>query len=74
MSTAFLSNRVLGIEPSPSIAANALVTELRAQGRDIVNFTLGEPDFDTPEHILRAAVTHITQPPTEHWLCVRRSA
>ncbi|MDP9527791.1 pyridoxal phosphate-dependent aminotransferase [Pseudomonas protegens] len=55
MSTAFLSDRVLGIEPSPSIAANALVTELRAQGRDIVNFTLGEPDFDTPEHILRAA-------------------
>jgi aspartate aminotransferase len=31
------------------------VTELRAQGRDIVNFTLGEPDFATPEHILRAA-------------------
>ena len=55
MSNAFLSNRVLGIEPSPSIAANALVTELRAQGRDIVNFTVGEPDFDTPEHILRAA-------------------
>jgi aspartate aminotransferase len=55
MSTAFLSDRVLGIKPSPSIAANALVTELRAQGRDIVNFTVGEPDFDTPQHILQAA-------------------
>lgn len=55
MSTAFLSDRVLSIEPSPSIAANALVTELRAQGRDIVNFTMGEPDFDTPAHILEAA-------------------
>jgi len=55
MSTAFLSDRVLGIAPSPSIAANALVTELRAQGRDIVNFTVGEPDFDTPAHILEAA-------------------
>jgi len=55
MSTAFLSDRVLGIEPSPSIAANALVAELRAQGRDIVNFTVGEPDFDTPPHILAAA-------------------
>ncbi|MDR6607185.1 pyridoxal phosphate-dependent aminotransferase [Pseudomonas synxantha] len=55
MSTVFLSDRVLGIEPSPSIAANALVTELRAQGRDIVNFTVGEPDFDTPAHILGAA-------------------
>ncbi|WP_438867734.1 pyridoxal phosphate-dependent aminotransferase [Pseudomonas sp. L1(2025)] len=55
MSTAFLSERVLGIAPSPSVAANALVTELRAQGRDIVNFTVGEPDFDTPAHILHAA-------------------
>lgn len=57
MSTSFLSDRVLGIQPSPSIAANALVTELRAQGRDIVNFTMGEPDFDTPAHILDAAST-----------------
>ncbi|WP_449433193.1 pyridoxal phosphate-dependent aminotransferase [Pseudomonas putida] len=55
MSAEFLSDRVLGIQPSPSIAANALVTELRAQGRDIVNFTVGEPDFDTPEHIIQAA-------------------
>lgn len=55
MSTAFLSKRVLSIQPSPSIAANALVTELRALGRDIINFTMGEPDFDTPAHILEAA-------------------
>jgi aspartate aminotransferase len=55
MSTAFLSERVLGIAPSPSIAANALVTELRAKGRDIINFTVGEPDFDTPQHIIAAA-------------------
>ncbi len=48
MSTAFLSDRVLGIEPSPSIAANALVTELRALGRDIVNFTVGEPGAYSP--------------------------
>ncbi|WP_019579794.1 aminotransferase class I/II-fold pyridoxal phosphate-dependent enzyme [Pseudomonas mandelii] len=55
MSNSFLSQRVLGIEPSPSIAANALVTQLRAQGKDIVNFTIGEPDLDTPDHILDAA-------------------
>ncbi|OPB00335.1 aspartate aminotransferase [Pseudomonas fluorescens] len=55
MSTAFLSDRVLGIAPSPSVAANALVTALRAEGRDIVNFTVGEPDFDTPAHIVQAA-------------------
>ncbi|NWA24908.1 aminotransferase class I/II-fold pyridoxal phosphate-dependent enzyme [Pseudomonas gingeri] len=55
MSKTFLSRRVLGIEPSPSIAANALVTQLRAQGKDIINFTVGEPDLDTPTHILQAA-------------------
>lgn len=48
MSEQFLSKRVLGIEPSPSIAANALVTTLRAQGKDIINFTVGEPDLETP--------------------------
>ncbi|QLC74680.1 aminotransferase class I/II-fold pyridoxal phosphate-dependent enzyme [Pseudomonas sp. LPB0260] len=55
MNTELLSARVLSIQPSPSMAANALVVELRAQGRDIINFTIGEPDFDTPEHILQAA-------------------
>ncbi|KPU59536.1 aminotransferase class I and II family protein [Pseudomonas fluorescens] len=55
MNKNFLSQRVLGIEPSPSIAANALVAQLRAQGKDIVNFTIGEPDLDTPDHILEAA-------------------
>lgn len=69
MSKQFLSRRVLGIEPSPSIAANALVTQLRAQGKDIINFTVGEPDLDTPRHILEAAKkamfdgdTHYTSP------------
>lgn len=55
MNNDFLSNRVLAIEPSPSIVANALVVQLRAQGKDIVNFSIGEPDLDTPAHILDAA-------------------
>lgn len=57
MSEQYLSRRVLGIAPSPSIVANALVSRLRAQGEDIVNLTIGEPDFDTPLHILQAAQT-----------------
>ncbi|WP_290447433.1 hypothetical protein [Pseudomonas sp. 21LCFQ010] len=36
MSHAFLSRRLLDIQPSPSIAANALVSQLRAEGRDIL--------------------------------------
>ncbi|MBT2298162.1 aminotransferase class I/II-fold pyridoxal phosphate-dependent enzyme [Pseudomonas fluorescens] len=55
MSQQFLSERVLGIAPSPSVEANALVGKLRAEGKDIVNFTIGEPDLDTPGHILKAA-------------------
>lgn len=55
MNDAFLSRRVLSIAPSPSIAANALVAQLRAEGRDIVNFTVGEPDLNTPAHIVEAA-------------------
>ncbi|PMQ11599.1 Aspartate aminotransferase [Pseudomonas sp. AD21] len=78
MSKSFLSQRVLGIDPSPSIAANALVTQLRAQGRNIVNFTIGEPDLDTPDHILDAAHramangdTHYT--PTSGTLALRKA-
>jgi len=56
VSHALLSNRLLGIQPSPSIAANALVSRLQAEGRDIVNFTVGEPDLDTPAHIVQAAM------------------
>lgn len=52
----FISERLKTIKPSPSIAANELVTTLRAEGKDIVNFTIGEPDFDTPEHIIQAAI------------------
>lgn len=55
MSNRLLSERVLSIAPSPSVAANALVAQLRSEGRDIVNFTVGEPDLDTPAHIVEAA-------------------
>ncbi|EHA14899.1 pyridoxal phosphate-dependent aminotransferase [Halomonas sp. HAL1] len=50
-----LAKRLDIIKPSPSIAANAMVAELQSQGREIINFTLGEPDLDTPSHILEAA-------------------
>lgn len=52
-----ISHKVLRLRPSPSIAAKQRVDELRAQGRKIFDFCLGEPDFDTPEHIIAAAET-----------------
>jgi aspartate aminotransferase len=47
--------RVSRIKVSPTTAASARVRELKAAGRDIVDMTIGEPDFDTPDHIKAAA-------------------
>ncbi len=43
------------VQPSATGAVLALATKLKAEGRDIVSLGAGEPDFDTPEHIRRAA-------------------
>ena len=51
----FIASRMDRIKPSPSSMATARVKELRAQGRSIVGLTSGEPDFDTPPHIVEAA-------------------
>lgn len=54
--TRIVAERFQGIKPSPSMAAKARVEALRAQGRTIVDFTLGEPDFATPAHIVNAGI------------------
>jgi len=54
-----LSERVARIQPSPTLAVTAKAAELRAQGRDILALGVGEPDFETPEHIKQAAVQAI---------------
>lgn len=54
------------IKPSPSTAAAARVRELKAQGRRILDLTVGEPDFDTPEHIKRAAIAAIEAGETKY--------
>ena len=54
-----LSQRVLDLKPSPTLATDAKAKALKAQGVDIVNLSAGEPDFDTPEHVKEAAVKAI---------------
>ena len=49
------SHRVRTLQPSATIAVNNLRLELQAAGRRIINFSVGEPDFDTPEFVRRAA-------------------
>lgn len=51
----FLSDRLARVKPSPTIAMTTRAGDLRAQGRDIIGLSAGEPDFDTPEHIRQAA-------------------
>ena len=50
-----LSDTVRRIKPSATIAAATKAKELREAGHDVLSFTLGEPDFTTPEHICQAA-------------------
>jgi aspartate aminotransferase len=54
-----LSQRVQRVSLSANAAAKSRVTELREQGRDILDLTTGEPDFDTPEHVKQAAYAAI---------------
>lgn len=51
-----LAERVGRIKPSPTLAMDAKAKEMKARGEDIVNFGVGEPDFDTPENIKEAAI------------------
>ena len=54
-----LSDRVQLIKPSPTLAVTNRAAELRAEGKDIIGLGAGEPDFDTPEHIKKAAIEAI---------------
>lgn len=54
-----LSNRVKAVKPSPTLAISARAAAMRAAGKDIIGLGVGEPDFDTPDHIKAAAVKAI---------------
>ncbi|MDR1104002.1 MAG: pyridoxal phosphate-dependent aminotransferase [Endomicrobium sp.] len=54
-----ISKRVQSIKPSPTLAIDAKAKALKAQGLDIINFGVGEPDFDTPQSIKNAAINAI---------------
>lgn len=51
-----LSPAVSTLKPSATIAAAAKAKELKSKGIQVLDFTLGEPDFNTPEHIRKAAI------------------
>lgn len=60
------SSRVTRIKPSPSVAAAALARDLKSLGRDIVDLTVGEPDFDTPADVREAGKSAIDRGETRY--------
>ena len=50
-----LSDRLNRLSPSATLAMSQRSSELKAQGVDVINLSVGEPDFNTPEHIKEAA-------------------
>ncbi|MGB5792580.1 pyridoxal phosphate-dependent aminotransferase [Poseidonibacter sp.] len=61
-----IANRMENLSPSVTMAITALGRELKAQGKDIISFSAGEPDFDTPEIIKQAAIKAITDGHTKY--------
>ena len=50
-----LSNRLQRLAPSATLAMSQKSSEMKAQGIDVINMSVGEPDFNTPDHIKQAA-------------------
>lgn len=61
-----LAARVQRIKPSATLAVSARADELIAAGKDIISLSVGEPDFDTPEHIKEAAIKAIHDGKTKY--------
>jgi aspartate aminotransferase len=57
----YLSDRINLLAESETLAMTRRSRELRAQGFDVINLSIGEPDFDTPEHVKEAAKEAIDQ-------------
>lgn len=61
-----IAERLNAIQPSPTIAVKSKATELQAAGRTIIDLGIGEPDFNTPEHIGQAGIQAIKAGKTKY--------
>ena len=62
----FFSQRVSRIQPSPTISITAKAKKLKQEGKKIIDFSAGEPDFDTPDNIKQAAIKAIKDGQTKY--------
>ena len=56
-----LSMRLQRLSPSATLAMSQRSSELKAQGVDVINMSVGEPDFNTPDHIKAAAIKAVEE-------------
>jgi len=63
-----IAKRIKNLMPSPTLMLDAKVKQMKQKGIDVINLTLGEPDFETPLYIKKGAIkaindgfTHIIQ-------------
>ena len=56
-----LSRKALDIAPSPTLSIDAKAKRMKKEGKDIIGFGAGEPDFNTSAHIKEAAIKAINE-------------
>lgn len=61
-----LANRIKTLAPSATLAITALANELKGKGIDVIGLGVGEPDFNTPEHIIEAAYQALKEGKTKY--------
>jgi aspartate aminotransferase len=66
MTSKLLANRLDVIKPSATLAVNSRAIALKNQGKDVINLSVGEPDFDTPDFIKEAAYHAIQKGQTKY--------
>src|ERR1044071_6220964 len=62
----FIADRLSPVKPPPTLAVTALANELKAAGRNIIDMSAGEPDFDTPANIQEAAIAAMRRGETRY--------
>lgn len=62
----FLNSLISNLQPSATLAVKTRAGELRAQGKQIIDLSAGEPDIDTPEHIKEAAIQALRDGKTKY--------
>jgi aspartate aminotransferase len=62
----FLSDALSRVKPSATLVMTQKARDLKAQGRDVISLSVGEPDFDTPDHIKEAAIDAIRRGETKY--------